>query len=96
MLDKIEVHEKLAKNMKRFNTVARVMDGGLITSTVITKRVSIAAFASDIGRSVGIALSGTSLLFSYLTVITQKSCKIFTIKQEKHDVIKLLAQTKVS
>ena len=33
-------------------------------------------------------------LFSLVTVITQKSFKIFIVKQEKHDVIKLLAQSK--
>ena len=41
---------------------------------------------------VGIALSGTSLLLSLATPITQKSYKIFTVKQEKRDAIKLLAQ----
>ena len=44
---------------------------------------------------VGIALSGTSLLLSLATAITQKSFKIFTVKQEKRDAIKLLAQSKL-
>ena len=44
---------------------------------------------------VGIALSGTSLLLSLASVITRKSFKIFTVKQEKHDAIKLLAQSKL-
>ena len=43
----------------------------------------------------GIALSGTSLLLFLATAITQKSSKIFTVKQEKHDVLKLLAQSKL-
>ena len=30
-----------------------------------------------------------------MTVITRKSFKIFTLKQEKHDAIKLLAQSKL-
>ena len=50
--------------MKQFNTITSLIDAGLITSTVITGGVSIAAFASDIGLSVGIALSVSSLLFS--------------------------------
>ena len=33
--------------------------------------------------------------FPFATAITRKSFKIFTGKQEKHDVIKLLAQTKL-
>ena len=46
LLDKIEVPERLAKKMKRFNTITSIMDTGLITSTVITGGISIAAFAS--------------------------------------------------
>ena len=94
-LDEIEVHERLAKKMKRFNTIKSIVDTGLITSTVITGGVSIAAFASGVGLPVGIALSGTSILFSLATAITRKSFKIFTIKQEKHDAIKMLAQRKL-
>ena len=77
--------------MKRFNTTTVIVDTGLITLKVITEGISIAAFASDFGLPVGIALSGTSLLLSFATVITRRSSKTFTIKQEKHDSIKLLA-----
>ena len=95
LLDEIEVRERIAKKMKRFNTITGIVDTGLITSTVITGGISIAAFASGVGLPVGIALSGTSLLFSLATVITRKSSKTFTVKQEKHDAIKLLAQSKL-
>ena len=44
---------------------------------------------------VGITLSRTSLLISRATVITRKSFKTFTVKQENHDAIKLLAQSKL-
>ena len=44
---------------------------------------------------VGITLSGTSLLLSLATAITRKFFKTFTVKQEKHDSIKLLAQSKL-
>ena len=71
------------------------MDTGLITSTVITGGVSIAAFASGVGLPVGITLGGTSLLLSLATVITRKSFKTFTIKQEKHDAIKLFTPSKL-
>ena len=81
--------------MKRFNTITGIVDTGLITSTVITWGISIVAFASGVGLSVGIALGGTSLLLSLVTAITRKSFKIFTVKQEKHKSIKLLAQTKL-
>ena len=82
----------LPKKMKLFNTITGIGDTGLITSTVITGEISIAAFVSGVGLPVGIALSGTSLLLSLATVITQKSFKTFTVKQEKHDSIKLLTK----
>ena len=81
--------------MKRCNTITDIVDTGRITSTVITGGISIATFASGVGLPVGIVLSGTSLLLSLATVITRKSFKIFNVKQEKHDTIKLLAQSKL-
>ena len=79
--------------MKQCNTITYIVDTGLITSTVITGRISIAAFASGLGLPVGIALNRTSLLLSLATAITRNSFKIFTVKQEKHDAVKLLAQS---
>ena len=90
-----EVHEEIAKKMKRFNTITGIVDTGLITSTVITGGISIAAVASCVGLPVGIALSGTSLVLSLATAITRKSFKIFTVMEEKHDAIKLFGQSKL-
>ena len=58
-LNEIEVREQIAKKMKRFNTITGIVDKGLITAIMITGGISIAAFASGLGLSVGIALSGT-------------------------------------
>ena len=80
--------------MKRFITITGIVYTGLIKSTVIIGGISIAAFASGVGLPVVIALSGTSLLLSLATAITQKSFKTLTMKQEKHDAIKVLAQRK--
>ena len=91
---KLKFVNKLPKKMKRFNTITGTVDICLITSTVITGGISIAAFASGVGLPVGISLSGTSLLLSLATAIIRNSFKIFTVKQEKHDAIKLLAQSK--
>ena len=81
--------------MKRFNTITGIADTGLITLTVITGRISIAAFAGVVGLPVGTALSGTNLLLSLATVIIRKSFKTFTVKQEKHDPIRFFAQSKL-
>ena len=72
-----------------------MLDTDLLMSTVINGGIPIAIFASGVGLLVGIALSGTSLLFSLATSITQKTMKIFIAKQEKHEAIKLLAQSKL-
>ena len=63
-LDEIDVCEQIAKKMKRFNTIAGIVDTDLITSTVITGGISIAAFASSVGLPVAFALSQTSLILS--------------------------------
>ena len=95
LLEEIEVRERIAKKMKRFNTITGIAETGLISSTVITGGISIAAFSSGAGLPVGISLSGTSLLLSLATAIARKSFKTFTVKQEKHDSIKLLALNKL-
>ena len=94
-LNEIEVRKQIAKKKKWFNTITGIVDTDLVTSTVITGAISIAAFATGVGLPVGIALSGTSLLLSLATAITRKSFKIFTVKQEKHDAVKLLSQSKL-
>ena len=81
--------------MKRFGTIM-IVDRGRITSAVITGGISIAAFTSGISLPVGIALSGTIQVLSLATVITRKSTRTFTVKQEKLDSIKLLAQSKLN
>ena len=94
-LDEIEVCERIARKMERFNTITGIVDTGLITSTAITGGISIVAFASGVGLRVGAALGRTNLLLSLATVITRKSFKTSTIKQVKHNSIKLLAQSKL-
>ena len=69
-LNKIEVREQIAKEMKRFNTITGIVDTGLTTSMVITGGISIAALASAVVLPVGIALGGTNLLLSLATAIT--------------------------
>ena len=59
------------KKMERLNKIRSIVDTGLITSAVITEGVSIAGFASGVGQSVEIALSGTSLIFSVQTSTTR-------------------------
>ena len=93
--NEIEVREQMAQKMKRFKTITGIIETGLITSRMIPRGMSIAAFASGVRLPVGFVLGSTSLLLSLATTITEKSFKIFAVKQEKHDAIKLLAQSKL-
>ena len=56
-LDEIDARERIAKKMKRFNMITGIVDTDLITSTVITGGISMAAFASGVGLPVEISLS---------------------------------------
>ena len=90
-----DAFERISKKMKRFNIITGAVDTILIISKIITGGISIAAFASGVVLPVSIALRGTRLFLYLPTVITRKYFKIFTLKQEKHDSIKLLAQRKL-
>ena len=75
----VKVCERLEKKMKQSNTITQsVRDASLITSTFISREVSIAVLASVPGVPV---LNGTSLLFSRATTTMQKLFKIFAIKK---------------
>ena len=82
LLDQIQLCERIAKKMKRFNTITGILDICLITLIVITGEIYFAAFASGVGLPFGIALSGTGILLSLAQVITRKSFKTFNVKQE--------------
>ena len=64
--------KELPKKMKRFNIITGIVDTGLITSTVITGGISIATFPSGVGLPVDITLSGTSLLLSLASCISNR------------------------
>ena len=66
-----------------------------MTSSFITAGVSIGSFRSGTGQPIDIALIRTSLLLPLATAILGKSLKMFTVKQEKLDAIKFLAQSKL-
>ena len=95
MLDEIEAHRQQPKKKKRFNTIIGIVDTSLITSSAITGETSIAGFASGAGVPVGAALGGLGVVLSLSTIGTRKYSRSLTVKQGKHDAIKLLAQSKL-
>ena len=94
-LNEFEKCEQKAKKIKQSITVLSIADASLITSTVLTGGISIAALASGVGLPVGIALGGVSLLFPFMTPAAQKYLKASIVVREKHDSIKVLAQGKL-
>ena len=92
---KLKFVGKMQKKKKKFNTIAGIANKILITSAVITGKISTSAFASGVGLPVGIVLSVTGLASTLGTSITWKISKTLTAKQGKHNSIKLLAQSKL-
>ena len=95
LLDEIEEPRRQAKKKKRFNKIIGTEDIGLITSSTITGETSIPAFASSVGLPVGAALGCFSVVLSLSMIVIQKSSRSLTVKQGKHDAIKLLVQAKL-
>ena len=83
------------KKKKRLNTIIGIVDTGLVTSAVIAGGASIPVFARAAGFPVGAALGGIGVVLSLLTVATRKFSRNQTVKQGKHDVVMLLAQSKL-
>ena len=92
---KLKYVNRRPKKNKRSITILSIAETGLITSTMLTGGIPIAALASGVGLPIGIAFSGTSLLLSLKTPATRKYLKTSIVTQEKHDSIKLLAQGKL-
>lgn len=96
VLDQIEVRKRLAKKVKRFDRITSVIDVSLKHKKLLLELLFfIARFSSGVCLPVGVVLSRTSPLFSLIPAITQKFVKTFTAKQEKHNTIKLHAQSKL-
>ena len=96
LFDEIEARRWQVKKKKRINMATRIVDTGLITSSMITGGISIPTFASDIDLSVGAALGGFGIVLPLLTIPTRKISRSQTVKQGKHDTTMLLAQIKLA
>ena len=68
----------------------------LIVLSVTTDSISIASFATVIRAPVGIVSASFSLAFSVLTGIVKKLLKITRKKKKKHNIIIMLARSKLN
>ena len=95
LLAEIEERRRQAQKKKRFNKIIGIVDIGLITSSAIAGGTSIPVFASSVSLPVGAALNRFSIVLSLSTIVTRNYSRSLTVKQGKHDAIKLLAQAKL-
>ena len=79
----------------KYLTISNAADTGVNTTTIITGSLSIPPFASGWALPIGMALSGIRILLPLTNADSQKPSQLFAVKQEKHNSIKLLAQTKL-
>ena len=91
MFGEVEVFGKLAKNVKRFNTIASVLNTSLIALTAITEG-NFKKFIICLPVRAG--LSDTSATASLGTANTQKFFEIFSIKKQKK-ALKLVTQESI-
>ena len=91
---KLNFMKDCQKKMKRFHAFTNIVDIGLITSTVITGRVSSTTCSNVNDLSFGNALSGTTLLFPLGAAIPKKCFKIFNIKQKNTMQLSCLLRAK--
>ena len=94
-LDQISKREILAKKLQCLATTSNAAGTRLISTAVITGSHSIPAFASGWALPIGVYLSDTGILLPLANATSQKSSQLFAAKQEKHNLIRLLAQTKL-
>lgn len=87
---KLKFVKEWQKKMKQFNRITSAVETDLITATFITGGLSITTFARGAGLHLGLHYVELVNSFPFATIITQKSLKVFTVKQEKYDAIKPL------
>ena len=86
----------MSKKHKKLCRVLNYIDHLLIVISTITGCVSISAFASLVGISIGIKSSAIGLKICAITAGVKKCTVIIKKKKTKHDKIVLLAKPKLS
>ena len=82
--------------MKRLAIISNGIGTGLITTAVISASLSIPALTREWASPVGVASSSITILLPLATAASRRSSQLFTVKQEKHNSIKLLPKRKLN
>ena len=79
--------------MNHFLTIISIFNTGQLNQQLSLKGFLLPHFQVVLAFSAGISISKTSLLFSLETAIAQIYFEIFSLEQQKHDAIKLIASS---
>ncbi|XP_057304389.1 uncharacterized protein LOC130641560 [Hydractinia symbiolongicarpus] len=93
----IKERDKLAKKFKMHDTCVRYMDHGLLAVvSVITSGVGIGSMLSGIGVPLTVAMGGITIAVGISQAGLRNAGKRLGVKSEKHESIRLLAETKLN
>ena len=95
-LEKIDQNELMSRKHKNVSKVLNYIEHPFILASTITGCISIYAFASLFGVSIGITSSAIGLKICEITVGIKKYELIIKKKKKKHDKTVLLAKAKLN
>ena len=96
LIEEINKNELMSKKPKKFYRVLKYIEHFLIFISTVTGFVSISAFASLVGISIGITSSAIRLKICVITVGIKRYKSIIKIKKNKHEIILFLAKYKLN
>ena len=85
----------MSKRLSKYIASFDYFDKSLIVLSATSGSVSIASFATVIGKPVGIVSAGFSLAFQLSTGLVKKLLKTTRNKKKKHNKIVMLARSKL-
>ena len=86
----------MSKKLSKYISVFDYFDKSLIVLSVTSGGVSVASFATAIGKPIGITSASLSLAFSLCTGLVKKLLKVTRNKKKKHNKIVMLARSKLN
>ena len=92
----IKERELMSKRLSKYIASFDYFDNSLIVLLAKSGGISIASFATLIGKPVGRASASLSLTFSLSTGLVKKLLKTIRNKKKKHDKIVMLARSKLN
>ena len=92
----IKERELMSKKLSKYISFFEHFHKSLIVLSVASEGLSIASFATVIGKPTGVASASLSLAFSLCTGLVEKLLKATRNKKKKHNKIVMLARSKLS